>query len=192
MNSFLKVAAVVAVITVGGLAVSRVGSGPGPIAGAPGVEAPSVTEEWAFFTGTITKGGTEDLPALSEPFTENGLTVDLGGWGQAGRPIVTDDPRMTGTQSVRFHHFTDPSDGSSIIAVLSTIENDAGAWTCPLIALSVTGGSYSQAGWCEGVGGYAGLRAYFALGRDVPPSDVEVSGFITSADGLPFPEAPTN
>ena len=99
---------------------------------------------------------------------------------------------MTGTQSVRFNNFTDATDGSAVTAVLSTIENDAGAWTCPLIALSVTGGSCSPAGWCEGAGVYEGLRAYIALGRDVPPSDVEVSGFITSADGPLFPEAPTS
>ena len=191
MYNALKVAAAVAIITVGGFAVSRIEPGPGPGTGAPGVEAPGVPEEWAFFSGMMTKEGT-DLPALSEPFTENGLSVDLGAWGLAGQPIVTDDPRMTGTQSVRWHIFTDPTDGSLIAAALATIENDGGAWTCPMVALSVIRGSWSQAGWCEGVGGYEGLRAYIAYGRDVPPSEVEVSGFITSADGLPFPEAPTN
>jgi WD40 repeat protein len=39
MNSMLKVAAVVAIITVGGFAASRVGLPPGPGTGAPGVEA---------------------------------------------------------------------------------------------------------------------------------------------------------
>ena len=36
------------------------------------------------------------------------------------------------------------------------------------------------------------LRAYIALGEDVTPSSNRVYGFITSADDLPFPEAPTS
>lgn len=192
MLSALKVAVAVAIITLGGFAASRVGPGPGPGTGAPSVEVPSVTEEWAFFSGTIDRAEAEALPALSEPFTDDGLTVDLGGSGQAGRSIVTDDPRMTGTQSMRVHKFTDPTDSSEIAAVLETIENDAGAWTCQRIAIGVTDGSDSNLGWCEGEGGYAGLSAYIALGEDVTSSSTSVFGFITSAGGLPFPESPTS
>ena len=172
----------------------------GVVAQSPDASSPTpdpkaaVAAEWAFFTGTIDKAaaGADVLPASTEPFTENGLTIDLGGWGPVGQTIVSDDPRMTGTRSVRYHLFTDESGGSEIGATLETIENEEGAWTCQLIHLGVAGGRWSRTGWCDGVGGYDGLRAYIGLGEDVPPSSVELSGFITSADGLPFPETPAS
>jgi hypothetical protein len=152
----------------------------------------AVAEEWAFFTGTIDKDQGDVRPASTEPFTENGLTIDLGGWGPVGQTIVSDDPRMTGTRSVRYHFFTDASGGGEIAAVFETIENDAGAWMCEVIYLGVTEGRWSRAGWCDGARGYEGLHAYIAMGEDVPPSSVEISGFITSADGLPFPAVPAS
>ena len=127
MFNALKVAAVVAVVTVGGFAALRVGLPPGPGTGAPGAETPNVAEDWAFFTGTVDRAAAEALLALSEPFTQNGLSVDLGGWGKTGRSIVTDDPRMTGMQTMRVNRFTDTSGGGDISAVLKTIENDAGS-----------------------------------------------------------------
>ena len=170
----------------------------GVVAQSPDASSPTpdpkaaVATEWAFFTATIDKDQGDVRPASTEPFTENGLTIDLGGWGPVGQTIVSDDPRMTGTRSVRYHLFTDELGGSEIGATLETIENEEGAWTCQLIHLGVAGGRWSRTGWCDGVGGYAGLRAYIGLGEDVPPSSVEISGFITSADGLPFPEAPAS
>jgi hypothetical protein len=190
MSNSLKVAAGVAILAVAVITAPGVGSGPeGSVRGA---EAPGVAEEWAFFTGTIAKDQADVVPASTEPFTEDGLTIDLGGWGPVGQTIVSDDPRMTGTRSVRYHFFTDASGGGEIAATLQTIENDSGAWTCQLTYLAVTGGRWSWAGWCDGDGGYAGLHAYVGIGEDVPPSSLEISGFITSADGLPFPEAPTS
>ena len=51
------------------------------------------------------------------------------------------------------------------------------------------------AGWCEGSGGYEGLKAYLAMRQPEDPASSgrqDVYGFITSGDGPPMPEAPAS
>lgn len=162
--------------------------------GAGSVGEPMVGEDWAFFTGKLSFNG-QPLPGTPETYEDGGLFVSLGG-GWTAQTMQSDDPRMTGLRTELGNTFTDALDDDtvSISARLVTIETDEGAWACPMMDVAVADVGASQAGWCDGVGAYEGLRAYVAF--DVGDAgataggSIDVYGFITSGDGPPMPEAP--
>lgn len=200
MAGTLKLAAVVAALAAVGWAVIG-GTGPRDAAFQAGSSSPSPTApaDWAFFSGTMTFDGTDRAPRQSSR-DASGIWVDVE-FGGTGHHMVTDDPRMTGTRTDVTTLFSDAADDSTgnIGSSLITIENDDGSWTCPMTFIHMVtdrneAGEIEQwAGWCEGSGGYEGLKAYLAMRQ---PEDLASSGrqgiygFITSGDGPPMPEAP--
>ena len=202
MTHTLKLAAVVAALAAVGWAV--VGVGPQPRsnqADTPGASPPPmVGDDWAFFSGQMEFDGTGS--AFTESFIENGMAVDLGMTG-SGHHLVTDDPRMNGTRSDITNLFSNQRQNSSgnIGTSLFTIENDGGSWTCPMTFIHIAtdkndAGEIEQwAGWCEGSGGYEGMKAYLALRQPedaASSSRQDIYGFITSGDGPPMPVAPAS
>jgi DNA-directed RNA polymerase specialized sigma24 family protein len=123
-----------------------------------------------------------------------GDPADGMGFASQGDVLVTDDPRMNGTRTRTTNLFSDADDngygnlGSSLV----TIANDEGSWMCPMTFIHYPTGKSAHgeiedwAGWCEGSGAYAGLKAYLVFNLD------SVGGFISSGDGPPMPEAPAS
>jgi hypothetical protein len=179
-----------------GTALGALAQSPAAPSAAPGAEVPLVGEEWAFFTGKLSFNG-QPLPGTPETYEDGGLFVSLGG-GWTGQTMQTDDPRMTGRRTELGNTFADALDNNTVAisARLVTIENDDGAWTCPMMDVEVEDVGASQAGWCDGVGAYEGLRAYVAFDVGDPGAtaggSIDVYGFITSGDGPPMPEAPAS
>jgi hypothetical protein len=202
MTHTLKLAAAVAALAAVGWAV--VGVGPQPRsnqADTPGA-SPSlvVGDDWAFFAGQMEFDGTGR--GFTESYIDNGMAVDLGMTG-SGHHLVTDDPRINGTRSDITNLFSNQRENSSgnIGTSLFTIENDGGSWTCPMTFIRLStdkndAGEIEQwAGWCEGAGGYEGMKAYLALRQPedaASSSRQDIYGFITSGDGPPMPEAPAS
>lgn len=199
MAGTLKLAAVVAALAAVGWAV--IGTGPGQRTSqvdTPGASPLVIGDDWAFFSGEMKFDGVGR--DFTESFVQDGLAVDLGMTG-SGHHLVTDDPRMSGTRSDITNLFSNERENSSgnIGTSLFTIENEGGTWTCPMTFIHIAtdkneAGEIEQwAGWCEGSGGYEGMKAYLALRQ---PEDAassgrqDIYGFITSGDGPPMPEAP--
>ena len=160
------------------------------------IQAPAaagVGDDWAFFSGTLRFDGTND--GYAEVQAINGLTVQTGeAW--VDQTLTASDPRMTGTRAEvdnTYQNLSGENGGSSgaIWASMVTIEADGGRWSCQLDGLSV-GSSSSESGWCEGLDGFAGLRAFvaFDIGDASGNDQIDVSGYITDGDGPPVP-APT-
>jgi len=188
MFTATRVVAVVSLVVLGsGLALSGLISGPrdGAI-GPPGAEAPLVGDDWAFFSGTR-DGGSRLV--VGEHSVENGMDVRLGeSW--TNQPLLTDDPRMTGTITTTDNSFTAAGGtpmladgtGGAIWNGIYVIETEGGTWTCEMAALEV-GEVLSESGWCTGAGDHEGLRALLVI-----VGWTEVAGYITSGDGPPLPE----
>ena len=103
---------------------------------------------------------------------------------------------MTGARTLTTNLFSDADENGhgNVGSSLVTITNDEGAWTCPMTYIhhptsTVAEGEIEQwAGWCEGSGAYAGLKAYLAWAYPTPG----IYGFISAGDGPPMPEAPAS
>jgi hypothetical protein len=187
-----KLAATVAALAAVGWVVAG-GSGPGP---AGQIEDPSpsptslVGDGWAFFSGVVEGEASSTDPAPG--YDDHGMWVTLG-HGSQGDIQVTTDPRMNGTRTRITNLFSQDNRGN-LGSSMVTITNDGGAWTCPMTFIhqpthKVPEGEIEQwAGWCEGTGAYAGLKAYLAWAY---PGD-GLYGFISAGDGPPMPEAPAS
>jgi|EndMetStandDraft_8_1072994.scaffolds.fasta_scaffold345946_1 hypothetical protein len=196
MIGTFKLAAAVAALAAVGWVVAG-GSGPGP--GPSQVDTPSpsptslVGDDWAFFSGTVEQSADYSETWATSEYEDNGVLVGMG-FASQGDVLVTDDPRMNGTRTRTTNLFSDADDngygnlGSSLV----TIANDEGSWTCPMTFIHYPTGKSAHgeiedwAGWCEGSGAYAGLKAYLVFNLD------SVGGFISSGDGPPMPEAPAS
>jgi len=170
------------------LALSGLVSGPSHDTVPPGAAAPTVGEEWAFFTGTLTFDGKPVVGPVSMTY-ENGIRVDQGR-GYSGQTMVSDDPRMTGERTEINNAWS--ASGNGIWSSLVTIDTTEGAWTCSTTGVWVGKSLGGESGWCDGHEAYEGLRAYIAfdLHDSGPYTTEDVYGYITSGDGPPAVEAP--
>jgi hypothetical protein len=178
-----------------GLAILTTLAGAAPVALAQspsGSPAPIVGQGDGWFAGTLTFDG-EPLTGTPQSHQENGLWVSEGS-GFRGQTMQSDDPRMTGKRTVVRSDVTDSMSDSTaaFTRLLALIATGDGTWTCDLYEVWVADSGDTQSGWCEGAGGHEGLRAYvvFDAGRADADGRLPVTGFITSGDGPPLPEAP--
>jgi hypothetical protein len=186
----LRLAAVLAVTTallliIAGVVVAGASPVPSPVPVPPA----AVGEGWAFFSGTVQYDG-QPVPQpglVQTTFEQNGLSVTTGEPCFQAATIQTSDPRMSGQRTACVNSVTESGTDNGLDALLMTITNDAGVWTCPLydIYLTDAGGTShgSASGPCEGAGEYAGFRAWIVFS-----GSNDVYGFINSGDGPPMPE----
>ncbi len=67
----------------------------------------------------------------------------------------------------------------------ATIEAEGGEWSCRFEGAAVDDQG-AESGWCEGAGGFEGLRAFVVF--DVHDASGVVFGYITNGQGPPAPE----
>jgi hypothetical protein len=163
---------------------------------APGAGAGvAVPDDWAFFTGELRYDGSWPAGVETAPYFENGLLVDWGSVGFGGQTFTTTDTRLTGTRSeLEYALLSESVGGPTLWTERSRIENEEGAWTCVLTAVSVpaTEGSADlpQSGWCDGSDAYEGYRAFMTIeGGGEAMDSVHVTGFVSDADVPVIPAA---
>jgi hypothetical protein len=195
MFNAVKVAAMVAIISVGGLVAARVVVGPGPGIGAPAAEAPSpspspdlaMVPTWV--TGELALAPTcADATITTEP----GVRHEVG-YRCEGQTWTLSDPRLTGTATSTWNADVYRVEGAEVTVSAGTydLRNDGGSWLCHYAAdLAHGSGLFTNADndetvACIGSGGYEGLTAI--LVNDWTKDPVTITGLIFPGEAPPVP-----